>query len=282
MIFFVRNKILPYILITRPLNLLIIIAAVYLGFAISKNSFSLNILDLVMFAPIVLSAAAGYCLNDLTDLEEDRINRPGRILVRNLISKRSCVIFSIVILSVSIILSALHVRFFIVNSSIITAIIFYNIYLKKTPFAGNLLTSILSAFPVLWGGLISGSVKTEILSLFFLAVFLHLPREILKDIEDLRGDKSAKKNTTAVFFGERVSFLLFYISSTGLLIYLIAILCIINAGPMQFILFLLLIPAPVSVSILLVNKCIKKSIVLLKISMVLAILFFLIRNLILK
>lgn len=282
MIFFVRNKILPYILITRPLNLLIIIAAVYLGFAISKNSFSLNILDLVMFAPIVLSAAAGYCLNDLTDLEEDRINRPGRILVRNLISKRSCVIFSIVILSVSIILSALHVRFFIVNSSIITAIIFYNIYLKKTPFAGNLLTSILSAFPVLWGGLISGSVKTEILSLFFLAVFLHLPREILKDIEDLRGDKSAKKNTTAVFFGERVSLLLFYISSTGLLIYLIAILCIINAGPMQFILFLLLIPAPVSVSILLVNKCIKKSIVLLKISMVLAILFFLIRNLILK
>lgn len=282
MIFFVRNKILPYILITRPLNLLIIIAAVYLGFAISKNSFSLNILDLVMFAPIVLSAAAGYCLNDLTDLEEDRINRPGRILVRNLISKRSCVIFSIVILSVSIILSALHVRFFIVNSSIITTIIFYNIYLKKTPFAGNLLTSILSAFPVLWGGLISGSVKTEILSLFFLAVFLHLPREILKDIEDLRGDKSAKKNTTAVFFGERVSFLLFYISSTGLLIYLIAILCIINAGPMQFILFLLLIPAPVSVSILLVNKCIKKSIVLLKISMVLAILFFLIRNLILK
>ncbi len=282
MIFFVRNKILPYILITRPLNLLIIIAAVYLGFAISKNSFSLNILDLVMFAPIVLSAAAGYCLNDLTDLEEDRINRPGRILVRNLISKRSCVIFSIVILSVSIILSALHVRFFIVNSSIITTIIFYNIYLKKTPFAGNLLTSILSAFPVLWGGLISGSVKTEILSLFFLAVFLHLPREILKDIEDLRGDKSAKKNTTAVFFGERVSLLLFYISSTGLLIYLIAILCIINAGPMQFILFLLLIPAPVSVSILLVNKCIKKSIVLLKISMVLAILFFLIRNLILK
>ncbi|MBN1619999.1 hypothetical protein JW890_04695, partial [candidate division WOR-3 bacterium] len=84
---FIKNKIFPYILITRPLNLLIIAAAVYLGYAISKNSFSITFFDLVMFAPIVLSAAAGYCLNDLTDSEEDRINRPGRILVRNLISK---------------------------------------------------------------------------------------------------------------------------------------------------------------------------------------------------
>lgn len=185
-----------------------IAGAVYLGYVISKRYFSLTIFELFLFAPIILSAAAGYCLNDLVDLKEDRINRPERILVKNLMSVKACWFFSFSLFLISLAISAIRFNLLIFNLALITSVITYDFFLKKTPLAGNLFTSVLSSLPVLWGSLINSSVTRETLCIFLLAFSLHIPREILKDIEDIKGDKYSEKSTSAVFFGIKTALLM--------------------------------------------------------------------------
>ncbi|MBN1150226.1 UbiA family prenyltransferase [candidate division WOR-3 bacterium] len=199
-------KIFPFIQITRPLNLLIVESAVYLGFFISSGSYRVSLKDILLFLPISLSAAAGYCLNDLTDLEEDRLNRPNRVLVKKIISKKTCVIFLSALVLISLSVSLFKPILLLTNILILFFVLIYDFYLKKTPLAGNVLTSCLGSSPVLWGSLVPQ--KTDLspaLCVFFLAFLLHLNRETVKDIEDYKGDLAAGKNTTAVFLGLKYS-----------------------------------------------------------------------------
>ncbi|MBN2363151.1 UbiA family prenyltransferase [candidate division WOR-3 bacterium] len=202
------KKFLPYLIVTRPLNLVIIAAAVYLGFAVTSNAFVPSVRQTILFVPIILLAAAGYCINDVLDMKEDKINKPDRVLVRKAVSKKTCTIYALVLTAFSVAISLHDMTLAVVNTTLIVFVLAYNFFLKKTPLAGNFTTAILSSFPVIWGSYIGGTVNLDIIYIAVLAFILHFTREIVKDIEDIKGDSLAGKNTTAVFFGAKISVLL--------------------------------------------------------------------------
>jgi geranylgeranylglycerol-phosphate geranylgeranyltransferase len=87
------KKLHPYVIIARPLNLVIVFFTVLVaGFICSKNN---EIILNNVLAGISASfiAAAGYVINDYFDIKIDKVNRPWRPLASGRISIKSAIIF---------------------------------------------------------------------------------------------------------------------------------------------------------------------------------------------
>jgi len=153
-----------------------------------------------------LVCAAGNSLNDLLDIEIDRINRPERVLVRGALSKRFTlwltIILSILAIGISFLVSLS------VSAVVLLAILLllsYNFYLKKIPLAGNIVIALLGALTFITGGLaIDFEMTWDFPGPLIPAVFaflLHLVREMLKDVEDISGDRLLKIKTLPQLIG---------------------------------------------------------------------------------
>jgi geranylgeranylglycerol-phosphate geranylgeranyltransferase len=142
-------------------------------------------------------AGFGNVVNDFADIKTDGISHPDRPLSRKEISPRQALIFAgmlaLASLVCSFMVSAVH------GIGVVVPLFMLGIYaafLKGTPLAGNVLVSILVAYGIIFGGLTSdGSYRLYIPAL--LAFLLNLPREIVKDIQDMPGDTAAGITTSA-------------------------------------------------------------------------------------
>lgn len=189
----------------------------------SSNFYSFLLLTLAT----VLIAAGGYIINDYFDIECDRINKPNKSYIPKLISKNTAIG---VYLSTSIMglllayLLAIHIenmQLTFVFSTIILSLFIYSKYLKKYILIGNILISVLVASNILvLLYLIQFSTHTsygvELLVKFsFFSFFINLVREIIKDIEDIKGDYNTGMKTTPILLG---------IDRTKKLIYIVSII----------------------------------------------------------
>ncbi|MGB2698130.1 MAG: UbiA family prenyltransferase, partial [Candidatus Zixiibacteriota bacterium] len=136
------NKLTSYLELTRPLNNLITIFAVFIGAWIAGLS---GYMDKLFFALLsgCLISAGGYAINDYFDLEIDKINKPSRPLPQDKMRARSALVFSIILF-----LTGIFVSLFIKNIAFILAVIaaalliIYSYKLTRTPLFGNLLVSL--------------------------------------------------------------------------------------------------------------------------------------------
>ncbi|MDH4155908.1 MAG: geranylgeranylglycerol-phosphate geranylgeranyltransferase [candidate division Zixibacteria bacterium] len=171
------------------------------------------------YLPAILSAmaaffvcAAGNVLNDLADIGIDRINRPERVLVRGSISEKSAltivVVFNVVALAIAF---AVNSAVTILVASAILLMTAYNLYLKKVPVLGNAVVALLGGLTFMVGGFASDRVMAVALPgppvPAVLAFLLHLVREIVKDVEDLEGDRRMGIRTLPQAIGVRPSLL---------------------------------------------------------------------------
>ncbi|MGC9366055.1 MAG: UbiA family prenyltransferase [bacterium] len=195
--------IIYWITITRPLNLAIIFLTAIMGYLSGSD----NITGKVVYfsLPLIFVAAAFYIFNDIKDIKEDSVNRPERILVQKKISLKQAGWFSFILLIFAIILLILHPLWLLSLIVLILCLWLYNHKLKSILLAGNFTTALVSSIPVIWGAAISGYINSTAWSIFFLAVLLHLIREIVKDIDDYEGDLKSGKKTTAVALGIKTS-----------------------------------------------------------------------------
>lgn len=185
-------------------------------------------LDDVQFAfgvfATVLIMAAGYVVNDLLDIEADKINKPEKMIVGIKISENTAwkmyYVFNAVGLMISLILCLVIQRIKYISIPLITIILLY-IYatdFKRKPLIGNLIISLLASLSILTVlffdimPVISSSVTSielryfVLLAYIFIAVFAFLTtlvRELLKTLEDIAGDQAAGYRTTPVFLGEK-------------------------------------------------------------------------------
>lgn len=185
-------------------------------------------LDDVQFAcgvcATMLFMAAGYVVNDLSDIEADKINKPEKMVVGIKISEMSAwkmyYVFNAVGLTISLFLCLVIQRLKYISIPLITVILLY-IYatdFKRKPLIGNIIISLLaslSIFTVLFFDIMpvisSSDLSAELryfmlLAYIFIAVFAFLTtlaRELLKTLEDLEGDRAAGFRTTPVFLGEK-------------------------------------------------------------------------------
>jgi geranylgeranylglycerol-phosphate geranylgeranyltransferase len=200
-------KLSPFIKILRVPNLVLLGFSVMLGFWLSHNP--AGPLGLFLLVIAAMSCAGfGNVVNDLADIETDRISHPDRPLGRREISPKQAIIFSGLLALVSLFCS------FGVSAATGIGVVLplallgmYAAFLKGTPIVGNVLVSLLVAYGIIFGGLTSGGLHRLFIPAL-LAFLLNFPREIVKDVQDLRGDKAAGIVTSAALSAGTLKFII--------------------------------------------------------------------------
>lgn len=191
------------------------------GFTTSLNS---N-LGLMLVFGTVLIAAGGYVINDYFDVKIDRINKPHKVLIPEIISKKSAMLYYQILtgsgIFLGLLLSYLTKSFslgfiFILVPGLLW---FYSSSYKRQFLWGNLIVSLLAALTALSVGVLEVSLlkkeysdlvyQTDIPKVIYgwtggFALFAFLAtwiREIIKDIEDEAGDRELECRTMPIKWG---------------------------------------------------------------------------------
>lgn len=169
----------------------------------------------------VIITASGYIINDLQDEKIDSINRPGTNPVQELGKDFVLWLYGALVLGGFLISQLLAFRLgereFLWLYPLATGILaIYSVYLKRKPLAGNLIVAFYCA------GVIALVVGTErvalrelavldpasaaytlnVCNLFMaIAVLATLLRELVKDLEDLKGDLAGGRKTIPALWG---------------------------------------------------------------------------------
>ena len=196
----------------RGYNILIIIIAQYLTsiyilapqLPIKEILFDINLFMIVVASATAI--ASGYIINNFYDSEKDLINRPNKSILDRLVGRRTKLNFYFVLNFLSLV-SALFVSykaalFFFL---FIFGIWLYSHKLKKYPFIGNLVAAILAVVPLF---AVFVYYKNFDLVIFVHATFLFIiisMRELVKDLENLKGDLLQNYQTIPVIYGSLAS-----------------------------------------------------------------------------
>ncbi|NMH25489.1 geranylgeranylglycerol-phosphate geranylgeranyltransferase [Flavobacterium solisilvae] len=205
-------KIISMFSVVRGYNIPVIVLAQYLSaiFILAPEKRALEvILDKNLFLIVLLSAltiASGYIINNFYDSKKDLINRPNKSMLDRLVSQKTKlqVYFSVnfIVFLLAFFVSIRAVLFF---SCYIFLIWFYSHKLKKIVVIGNLTASLLAVLPFF---AILLYFKNFYHVIFAHATFLYLLiliREMIKDLENLKGDIANDYQTIPVIFGENIS-----------------------------------------------------------------------------
>jgi len=176
----------------------------FMGFVVASN-WSINPIKLVVSMLVVaLVAAGGYVINDIYDIEIDRINKPYRPLPSGEISIRKAFIITWSTFIIGALFSAiLGVYPFILALVTIILLVFYAKKLKKEGIVGNFVVALTSALSAFYGGLayFNGNWFYRVIIPTLFIFFFTLSREFIKGIEDVIGDKENGVKTLAVKLG---------------------------------------------------------------------------------
>lgn len=179
----------------------------------------------LLLAATLFIAAGGYIVNDYFDTKIDQINKPTQVIVGNKISRNAAgwafqICFAVGIICgivLAILLSKLNIA--ILFAVISGMLWFYSSSYKRIFLLGNLIISLCSFLSVFSLGYLSGiclenkygliiyntSILTEIYGWFaafglfaFLFTFI---REIVKDVEDIEGDREMECHSLPIVLG---------------------------------------------------------------------------------
>jgi len=195
-----------YIELVRIHNVIGASIGAIMGFLVSSG-WHIELKQLIISAIVVgLIAAGGYVINDIYDIEIDKINKPYRPLPSGKVSLRMAKVVTILAFLLGIFLSIfLGIYNFILAILVSISLIYYAKSLKKTGIYGNILVATNTALSIFYGGLayFSGDWLIRIIVPTFYSFFLTLSREIVKGIEDYNGDLAYNVKTLATTLGIR-------------------------------------------------------------------------------
>lgn len=142
----------------------------------------------IVFASL-FSVAGGYIINNFYDLEKDLINRPNKTLYEKLLKQSTALRLYVLFVLTGLALGSMvsfNVLFFFAGFNF--ALWFYSHKLKKITFIGNLMAALLSITPFFAIFLyfhLQDLILITYVSFILLVIFI---REIIKDLEALKGD----------------------------------------------------------------------------------------------
>ena len=226
-----------YLVFIRWKNLLMILLIQLLIKLVLFQKFDLSVsLDNLHFFLLSLSticiAAAGYIINDIHDIKADLINKPNKVFVGKKISVARANNLFIVINSIGLLLG-FYLSFYINHNSffiifILTSLLLYRyaIDLKNRLLIGNVVIAVIVFFSIMIIVVFdivpatnnyNNQTQIHIVKLLLLisgfAFSLTLLREIIKDLEDVIGDKKINAKTLPIVWGEaKTKKFLFFLS----------------------------------------------------------------------
>jgi 4-hydroxybenzoate polyprenyltransferase len=197
----ISQKISNYIKITRPVNVIITFIVVVVAIFISQKEVTNTIFIILASISASLTAAAGNIINDILDLETDKISHPDRALVVDKLSKKEAWFYYLILNCASIIIAAsLNSFLLIIVISVILLLFLYSVYLKRLPLIGNFTIAIITGLTFIYGGFAVNNPTAAIVPALF-AFLINLIREIVKDIQDIEGDAKLNFKTFPILFG---------------------------------------------------------------------------------
>lgn len=195
------KKFSAYIKITRPLNTAITFCVVVVAILISQKYPTKISLILLASLTAALTAAAGNVINDLFDIETDKTAHPDRVLTKGTLTKTEAKSEYFLLNSIAAIIAvSLSTTPFVIVLLSISLLYIYSAYLKKIILVGNITVAALAGLAFIYGGVVTNNPKAAVIPAFF-AFFINLIREIVKDIQDIDGDKKQKIITFPVRYG---------------------------------------------------------------------------------
>ncbi|MCX7984676.1 MAG: geranylgeranylglycerol-phosphate geranylgeranyltransferase [Bacteroidetes bacterium] len=190
-----------YFQLVRPVNVLFTFVAVSIAGWLAGATWGdirLIFIGGVCAASVVAGANA---LNDYFDIEIDRINKPQRPLPLGTLSleqaKRLWFILSLTAMFTSILLPIAST---IIVVFAIGTLYLYSKYWKKTVLIGNTIVALLTGLTFIFGGSMLGNYKGVWIPALF-AFLSNFARELVKDIEDIKGDYEYGAITLPVRYG---------------------------------------------------------------------------------
>jgi 4-hydroxybenzoate polyprenyltransferase len=175
----------------------------------------------------VAIAAGGYIINDYFDMDIDNVNKPHKLIIGKFISRRWAMLFHMLLSLIGLFLTAVvalhlnNIMLLVLNFVSVVLLLFYSTTFKKRLLVGNVIISLLTAWVV--GVLFIAEIKfsdvdymlknitvIERLYKFTLiyagfAFIVSLVREVVKDLEDIIGDKKYGCTTMPIVWGANAS-----------------------------------------------------------------------------
>jgi len=190
---------------------------------------------------VVLINAGGYIINDCCDVETDKINKPKQVYVGHSISLQQATVLYYTITILGIIIGCVvsfkisNIKMATIHLASVGLLWLYATQLKKLPVIGNIAVAILSAvvllLPVFYEPIIFYNPSPDfdialhliVVAAFTFACFAfatQLIREMIKDLEDLNGDKATGCNTlpiwTSIKTSKKIIALLILLTTVGI------------------------------------------------------------------
>jgi len=201
-----------FIKLTRFWNLIIIALAQYFtaAFLIAFD----KIYDVGLFfltASTTIIAAAGYIINDYYDVKIDLINKPERVVIGKEVARRYALLFHSVLSFVGVAIGVvLNWKIGAVNFASAFLLWWYSNDLKRQPFVGNFVVALLTGVSVYLVSILYRTYEPLVMIYSIFAFGMTLIREIVKDMEDFKGDNTFGCKTLPIVWGNRKTKFLIY------------------------------------------------------------------------
>lgn len=191
--------------LTRAGNLIIIAFAQYFTAACLIGLHTVKDFRLLLVVTsTVMIAAAGYIINDYYDVKIDYINKPERVVIGKAVPRRFAILFHVLLSAAGILLgTAVSLKIGAINVLSVFLLWLYSNSLKRIAFVGNFTVALLTGMSILLVDFLYQAVNPLIFIYAIFAFFMTLIREIIKDIEDLKGDNTFGCKTLPIVLGMR-------------------------------------------------------------------------------
>ena len=177
-----------FIQITRPINFVITFLSVIVAAAICvEGDYQVYKIILAAFsASLILSA--GNIINDILDIETDKVSHPKRPLAAGKITvnqaKAEYVLLTVIAL---LLLFFINPQAFVIAITVTVLLFLYSYYFKTVLILGNIIVSILTGLVFIYGGVAVNNPLAAVIPAVF-AFLINLIREVVKDMQDVEGD----------------------------------------------------------------------------------------------
>ncbi|WP_375436827.1 geranylgeranylglycerol-phosphate geranylgeranyltransferase [uncultured Hymenobacter sp.] len=158
------------------------------------------------FVLLVLSTlcvgAAGYIINDYYDVKIDAINRPGRLVVGRVVNRRRAMLAHLLLSGLGVgVAGVLSPLLGLVTLGSAALLWGYSVRFKRVALVGNLSVAMLTGALVLLPELQLRTGNDKVWVYALAAFLLTVVREIVKDVEDMRGDAQHDCHTLPIVWG---------------------------------------------------------------------------------
>ena len=204
----------PYLKILRP-NEALLMAIQVLIMAIVGHVFSIPFVLATVL--VFLMAGAGNVINDVFDCKIDAVNKPDRPIPSGKITLKNARIYAGILYTISILISLVisylinNFWFFVMIICSAVIIYAYSRYFKVMPLVGNIIVGGMIGFCIILGGFIllcttkDWNIFKVSLYIGLFSAVLNVARELVKDMEDVRGDQACGARTFPILYGKKSS-----------------------------------------------------------------------------